>query len=98
MDKELKRVNFEEFTLHLGAIFDAIAEEKGAVLVEKNGLLYRLEPELEELHPDIWAGYNPQRAKQALKQSAGALAGVDRDSLLKDIHDQRGQDSHGRPA
>ncbi len=96
MDKELKRVNFEEFTLHVGAIFDAIAKEQRAVLVEKNGRLYRLEPEPEQPHQDIWANYDPQRAKQALKQSAGALAGVDRGSLLKDIHDQRGQDSHGR--
>ncbi len=98
MDKEIKRLNFEEFTLHLGAIFEAIAEEQGAVLVEKNGRLYRLEAEPEQPHQDIWASYDPQQAKQALKQSAGALIGVDRDSLLKDIHDQRGQDSHGRPA
>ncbi len=98
MDKEVKRLNFEEFTLHIEAIFDTIAKGQGTFLVNKNGRLYRLELEPEQPHQNIWVGYDPQRARQALKQSAGALVGVDRDSLLKDIHDQRGQDSHGRPA
>jgi excisionase family DNA binding protein len=46
----------------------------------------------------IWANYDPQRVCQALKQSAGALAGVDRQALLEDIHVARKQDSNGRPA
>lgn len=98
MDKEVKRIDFEEFTLNVGDIFDAIAKEQSTVLVEKNGRLYRIEPEPEQPQQDVWANYDRQRAKQALKQSAGALVGVDRDSLLKDIHSQRGQDSRGRPA
>jgi hypothetical protein len=47
---------------------------------------------------DIWAGYDPERALVALRQAKGALRGVDREQLLKDIHDARSQDSHGRPA
>src|SRR6266542_6331087 len=30
----------------------------------------------------IWADYDPKRVKAALRQSAGALAGVDREALL----------------
>src|SRR5262245_6868015 len=47
---------------------------------------------------DIWADYDPKRVRQGLKDSAGALAGVDRDELLRDIYAQREQDSRGRPA
>lgn len=47
---------------------------------------------------DIWANYDPQRVRQALRQSAGALAGVDRDALWADIRAARRQASHGRQA
>lgn len=39
----------------------------------------------------IWAGYDPVRAREALRNSAGALAGVDRGQLLGDIMAQREQ-------
>ena len=42
--------------------------------------------------------YDAKRAEAALAQSAGALTGVDRDQLLRDVYDAREQDSHGRPA
>ena len=47
---------------------------------------------------DIWAGYDPARVKVALRKSAGALATVDRRTLLKDLRKGRKQDSRGRPA
>jgi hypothetical protein len=47
---------------------------------------------------DIWAAYDPERARAGLRHSAGALRGVDRDELLADLAEQRGQDSRGRPA
>ena len=40
---------------------------------------------------DIWASYDPERAKAALRASAGALKGVIREELLADLHAQRGQ-------
>jgi excisionase family DNA binding protein len=46
---------------------------------------------------EIFAGYDPGRAREALRRSAGALAGVDRDELLRDIHVARRQASRGRP-
>jgi hypothetical protein len=47
---------------------------------------------------DIWADYDPEKAREGLRKSAGALQGVDSAALKRDIRDQRGQDSHGRPA
>jgi hypothetical protein len=48
--------------------------------------------------PDIWADYDPEKVKQGLQRSAGALAGVDHEALKKDIKSQRQQESQSRPA
>lgn len=45
---------------------------------------------------DVWAGYDPKKVREALRESAGALRGVDRDRLLKDIYAAREQESRGR--
>jgi hypothetical protein len=50
------------------------------------------------IQPDIWADYDPEKAREGLRKSAGALKGVDIEALKRDIRDQRGQDSQGRPA
>lgn len=44
----------------------------------------------------IWTRYDPQRVKAALKQSAGALQGVNREELLRELTSQRSQESTGR--
>ena len=49
-------------------------------------------------HGDIWANYDSERARAALRSLRGLLKGVDREKLLKDIYEARGQDSKGRPA
>ena len=46
---------------------------------------------------EIFAGYDPKRAREALRKSAGVLAGVDHRALIADIHAARGQASRGRP-
>jgi hypothetical protein len=91
-------MSFDEFARQLRAVFDTLAQRGERVLVEKEGLLFRLEQEKAPKKPDIWTDYDPQKARQGLQRSAGALAGVDRDALIEDIHRQRQQDSHGRPA
>jgi hypothetical protein len=48
--------------------------------------------------PDIWADYDPEKVKQGLQSSAGALAGVDHEALRKDIKSQRQQESHSLPS
>jgi hypothetical protein len=45
---------------------------------------------------DIWASYDPGKVQEALRQSAGALKGVDREQLLQNIHAAREQESRGR--
>jgi hypothetical protein len=47
---------------------------------------------------DIWAGYDPEKVREGLRKSAGALKGVDIETFKKDVKNQRQQDSHGRPA
>jgi hypothetical protein len=51
-----------------------------------------------ERKQDIWANYDPEKAIDGIRKSKGALKGVDRDTLQKEIREQRGQDSKGRPA
>jgi hypothetical protein len=47
---------------------------------------------------DIWENYDPKKAIEGIRKSAGAIQGVDRDTLQREIREQRGQDSKGRPA
>jgi hypothetical protein len=47
---------------------------------------------------DVFAHYEPQAAIAGLRALDEALAGVDRDQLLRDVRAQRAQASQGRPA
>jgi len=96
MAKELKHMTFDEFASNVRAIFDNLARKGEPVLIEREGQIYRLEPE--EIHQpeDLWSSYDPEIAKRGLKESAGALIGVDTEALLRDIHRDREQGSHGR--
>jgi hypothetical protein len=90
MTMETKRIHITP-----GSELARLLEEAGEVplLLEKDGELYRL-----SRAEDIWAGYDPDKARAALLKSAGALRGVNRDQLLTDIHQAREQDSRGRLA
>ncbi len=82
-----------------------IAEEfnttKTPRLIKRNGeILAMLVPTgTAKKHPHttqkrtIWTHYDPQRVKAALKQSAGALQGVNREELVSDLADQREHDA-----
>ncbi len=64
----------------LGRFLEEIGE--APVVLEKDGgrnVLAR-----EDAH-DIWADYDPEKVRQALLRSAGALADIDRESLLSDM-------------
>ena len=94
MAKELKIIHVrpESEVAHLLEEAESVP-----VILEKDGEFYRLNRE-ERKPEDIWAGYDPQQAREALKRSIGALAHVNREELLRDLREQREQDSHGRPA
>jgi hypothetical protein len=68
--------------------------DRAPLVIERNGARYRVMREKD----DPFAGYDPERALEALRRSAGALAGVDVEALKADLREQREQDSQGRPA
>jgi len=76
-----------------GGEFDRLLKsaQEFPVLLDRDGIRYRLAPLAQD---DIWSGYDVESARQALYQSAGALAGVDREQLLADIKAQREQATH----
>lgn len=65
------------------------------VVLEANGVCYDVVRRAE----DIWVGYDPDRALNAVEKSAGILkrAGVDAEQLERDIYEDRTQNSAGRP-
>lgn len=46
---------------------------------------------------DLWVDYDRSAAKNALREAAGILAGVDTAALKKEIRESRDQKSLGRP-
>lgn len=98
MAKESKQISFDEFASNMRKVFDNMARKGEPVLIEREGQIYRLEPEQMKQPKTLWAGYNPETVRRGLKRSAGALAGVDREALLRDIQQAREQVSHGRPS
>jgi hypothetical protein len=91
-------MSFQQFARQLPKVFDTIAKRGETVLVEKDGVLFRLESEETPKKPDIWANYDPEKVREGLRKSAGALQGVDHEALKKDIHRLRQDDSRDRPA
>ncbi len=96
-------IPFEDFARQVRSIFDDVARQGRAVLVERDGMLYRLEPQLQPLPPqtadpaNIWANYDPAKVQEAFSGAVGLLRGVDTEQLKRDILEQREQDSSGRP-
>ena len=46
---------------------------------------------------NIWENYNAKSVQAALRESAGALDGVDKETLLRDIKAARRQETQRRP-
>jgi hypothetical protein len=73
--------------------------DREPVILENEGVRFRVVREADEVQTtdDPWANYDPEKVIAAIHASAGALKGVDVEQLLKDIYEERGQDSAGRP-
>jgi len=71
--------------------------ENETVSIESGGKRYRIEPERQGKE-DIFADYDPEKALAGLRKGIGMFAGMDVDAFIRDIKDQREQDSIGRPA
>src|SRR5258708_10545003 len=93
MTTPARSMQFEDFALHLRPVFTEM-ETGQAVIVEWRGRRYRLAPEQSDAAS---ADADPDEIRRAIRQSVGALRGVDTRKLLSDISGQREQDSHGRP-
>lgn len=90
--------------LDLLRLVEAVKDDKEPRVLEKDGEDVAVVVSTDEYFGlaqqkvDIWEGYDPQKVKQALRRSAGALSGVDTTALIKDIYAARQQGSRGRPA
>jgi hypothetical protein len=81
----------------LGKVLDDARATGQPVVLEVNGHSYRLMPQPRTAR-EIWSNYDPECVKRALAESAGAFKGMDTERLKRELRDQRGQDSPGRPA
>lgn len=63
----------------------ALAEAEAPVVLDSAGVRYTVERE------DIFANYDPRAALRALRRSRGMFQGIDTESLLADLAEQRSQ-------
>src|SRR5205823_4739526 len=89
MGTTLRRIGFDEFVQQLQSIFDALAAEQAAILVERNGQLFRVEAQRGVNEGNIWADYDPARTREALLASAGGFSAIDTEALKRDLREQR---------
>jgi hypothetical protein len=68
-------------------------DRESVALLMPLGTMLKQPPATKE---DIWADYDAGKVRGALAQSAGTLAGVNKESLLTDIRNQRSQESTHR--
>jgi hypothetical protein len=64
---------------------------------ESIAVVMPLAPAVPAQGTNIWENYNAERVRDALRESAGALAGVDKEALLSDIKAARRQETQHRP-
>lgn len=62
------------------------------LVLEKDGVRYHLHREDE----DIWAGYDPEKAREAIAATAGSWADLDTDTMIADLY--RAREEGSRPA
>jgi hypothetical protein len=77
---------------HIGPLLERAAH--GPVFLRRRNSVYRLEPTFGS--EDIWSGYDPESARRALLDVAGAWSDVDPEELKAYIY--RGRDEGNRPA
>lgn len=87
MVTEPTRIDFDDFAKDIQMIFEHIRRSNEAVLIVRGDDVYRVE----RAPSNAFADYDADRVRHALQQSAGALRGVDREELLRDIRAQREQ-------
>lgn len=82
----------------LGMMLKAAQTSGEPLVVDTGERTYTLFVTLREAESDPFADYDPQAAIAGIRALDEALAGVDREQLLRDVYEQREQNSHGLPS
>ena len=86
-------------TIHVapGSELDRLIESvnAGPIVLEKDGIRYRLERVAEPAVDDLWADYDPEALRAALRATAGSWQDVDAEKLKAYIY--RARDAGTRP-
>lgn len=69
-----------------------LAEAEAPIVLDGNGVRYTVERE------NLFARYDARAVLRGLRESRGALRGVDTELLLADLAEQRSQNPARRPA
>lgn len=107
-DREPRRIRVSP-TSELATLLADAKAGGGTILVDTGETVYPLTvrepaslPTIEEEEQAaagmMESGYDPGTVRDALRASAGALAGVNIEQLLSDVYSEREQHSSGRPA
>lgn len=80
----------------LGLTLKAARASGVPVVVDTGEDRYTLVLDLSEPHRDVFDDYDPRAVIAGLRALDDALAGVDREELLRDLRAQRDQNSSGR--
>ncbi len=86
----------------LATLIRTAAETGEPLYIQADGEVFKVSIDkpltgLKHEREDPWKDYDPERAREAVRQLRGALVGVDRDELLADIMAAREQDPSTRP-
>jgi len=66
------------------------AAEDAPLLLERNGARFRLAKEPDD---DIWAGYDPEKFRTVLEETAGSWADLDTEALIEQVYRWREEGS-----
>jgi hypothetical protein len=97
-----KNIFTTEANSQLATLVRSAAESGEPLYIHADGEVFKVSIDmplidLKDEREDPWKDYDPEKVREALRESRGALAGVDTDQLMKDIMDARGQDPLTRP-
>ena len=87
MSTQIRRISVPPGS-ELATLLDEAAA--APVLLEKDGLLYRLAVE-----ENIWAGYEPERVRETIARTAGSWSNVDVDTTIDELY--RAREEGSRP-
>ena len=91
-----RTIKADDLAKDLPLILSELTRKNEGVFVEAEGRTYRLEPvELEASDPkDLWAHYDPEKVRAAVRKYAGAWADLDTDTMIDNIYQAREEGSH----